>query len=164
MSVGQTMKLLIICILLVIGTYVHTVTTHHTCINYLFIFHLIITALQFCTGPPAMVPSVTIDVDSVNVNRSNNNVSFTLSWTEPFANFDPIVNYTITINCITITNGNECPLIVTTDNVTSIDVSFTTDLSMMNNISVTASNTVGISDPATIPIGGKLCSYNVLNC
>ena len=102
-----------------------------------------------------MVPFVTIDANSVNVNRSNNNVSFTLSWTEPFANFDPIVNYTITINCINITNGTVCPMTFnTTGNVTSRDVSFTTDLSMMNTISMTASNTVGTSDPTMINIVG----------
>ena len=110
------------------------------------------------TGPPAMVPSVTIDVNTLNIDAYNNNsnVSFTLSWTEPFANFTPITNYTITINCINITNGTVCPLIyTTTDNVTtSVNVNFTTDLSMMNTISVTANNILGASNPTTIELVG----------
>ena len=106
---------------------------------------------------PEMIANVMINLTSVEIKGST--VNFTLSWTEPFANFDPIVNYTITINCINITNGTVCPLIVTTaGNVTSRDVSFTTDLSMINTISVTASNTVGKSNPLTRIIVGKLFS------
>ena len=89
-----------------------------------------------------------IDLSTVNID--NNNVSFTLNWDEPFDNFDPIVNYTITINC----TDASCPVmfIVTT---TSASVSFITDLSMMTPLSVTASNTVGTSDPTTISIAGE---------
>ena len=123
----------------------------------------IMIVLYTYTGPPAMVPSVTIDVNTLNIDAYNNNsnVSFTLSWTEPFANFTPITNYTITINCINITNGTVCPLIITTtDNVTtSVNVNFTTDLSMMNNISVTASNDVGMSDPTTTELAGTYVAY-----
>ena len=96
-----------------------------------------------------MVGNIMIDINTVNI---DNNVSFTLNWDEPFANFDPIVNYTITINC----NDASCPVmfIVTT---TSASVSFITDLSMMTPLSVTATNTVATSDPTTIMIVGKLC-------
>ena len=100
-----------------------------------------------------MVGDVIIDLASVSVD--NNNVSFTLNWTEPFANFDPIVNYTITINC-TDTNAT-CPAMFVTDNITtSTSVYFITNLSMVTPLSVTASNNVGESNPTRIVIGGKL--------
>ena len=102
-----------------------------------------------------MITNVIIDLATVNI---DDNVSFTLSWNEPFANFDPIVNYTITINC---TDNATCPVIVDTDNVTrTADVNFITDLSMMTTLSVTATNTIGTSDPAIrIITGNYLCTY-----
>ena len=101
------------------------------------------------TGPPAMVGNVMIDVDTISVD--NKNVSFTLNWDEPFANFDPIVIYTITINC----SDASCPVMLSTNNVTTTtNVSFTTNLSMMTPLSVTASNSIGTSDPTVIVIGG----------
>ena len=101
-----------------------------------------------------MVGNIMIDINTVNI---DNNVSFTLNWDEPFANFDPIVNYTITINC----NDASCPVmfIVTT---TSASVSFITDLSMTTPLSVTATNTVATSDPTTIMIVGKLCIHTYI--
>ena len=103
------------------------------------------------TGAPAIITNVTIDLDSVIVDTGN--VSFTLSWNEPFANFDPIVNYTVTIKC---TNIATCPVefIVTT---TTADVNFITNLTMMTSIQVIASNTIGQSNATTIVIIGKLC-------
>ena len=89
-----------------------------------------------------------IDFESIKVD--DDTINFTLSWNEPFANFDPIVNYTVIINC-TITL---CPVIVNTG-VTSVDVNIITDLSVMNLISVTASNSVGASDPTTRAIVGR---------
>ena len=102
-----------------------------------------------------MVGNIMIDVDTVNVDI--NNVRLTLNWDEPFANFDPIVNYTITINC----SDASCPVILTVT-TTSASVNFITDLSMLTPLSVTASNTVGTSDPTTTMIAGKLlylCTY-----
>ena len=94
-----------------------------------------------------MVGNIVIDLNTVNVD--NNIVSFTLNWTEPFANFDPIVNYVITISC----SDFDCPIVLTV--ATSISVYFLTYLSMMIPVSVAASNTVGTSDPGTIVIDGK---------
>ena len=96
-----------------------------------------------------MVGNILIDISTVNI---DNNVNFTLNWDEPFDNFDPIVNYTITINC----NDASCPVMFTVT-ATSASVSFITDLSMMTPLSVTATNTVGTSDPTTIITAGKLC-------
>ena len=96
-----------------------------------------------------MIGNIMIDNDTVNIDNSN--ISFILNWDEPFANFDPIVNYAITINC----SDASCPVMLTVA-TTSARVNFTTDLSMMTPLSVTASNTVGTSDPAIIMIAGKL--------
>ena len=102
-----------------------------------------------------MVGNIMIDTNTVNI---DNNVSFTLNWDEPFDNFVPIVNYTITINC----NDASCPVMFTVT-ITSANVSFITDLSMMTPLSVTATNTIGTSDPTTIMIAGKL-TYMRMYC
>ena len=99
-----------------------------------------------------MVGNIIIDYDTVNINIDN--VSFTLNWDKPFANFDPIVSYTITINC----TYTSCPVILTVTTINA-SASFITDLSMITPVSVTASNTVGTSDPTTILITGKLVLY-----
>ena len=95
-----------------------------------------------------MVGNIMIDISTVNI---DSNVSFTLNWDEPFDNFDPIGNYTITINC----NDASCPVMFTVT-TTSANVSFITDLSMMTPLSVTATNTIGTSDPTIMMIAGKL--------
>ena len=102
---------------------------------------------------PANITNVIINLDSVNVvnvDDDGDNVSFTLSWNEPFANFDPIVNYTVTIDCTNITG---CPavFIVTAPRAS---VNFISDLSIMTSIQVTANNTVGESNATTIVIVG----------
>ena len=45
------------------------------------------------TGVPAMVPGAVIDSNTVNI--TGKIVTLALSWPEPFNNFDPIVNYTV---------------------------------------------------------------------
>ena len=97
------------------------------------------------TAAPANVTNVMIDLNTVNID--NNNVRFTLNWDEPFDNFDPIVNYAITINC----NDASCPVMFTV--TTSASVSFITDFSV-TPLSVTTANTIGTSDPTTIRIAG----------
>ena len=98
-----------------------------------------------------MITNVMINLQTVKIVDSS--VNFTMTWTEPFANFDPIVNYTITIHC---TNATLCPAVFNADNtITSLFVNIITDLSVMNSISVTASNTIGTSDRAIRIIVGK---------
>ena len=107
-----------------------------------------------------MITNVMIDLDTVNID--NDYVSFTLNWNEPFANFDPIENYTVTINC---TDYATCPVLVTTDSVTrTANVNFITDLSMMTTLSVAATNTIGTSDPAIRIITGKHISARTYVC
>ena len=67
------------------------------------------------TGVPDMVPSVTVDDNTINI--SGNNVTLTLSWGEPFNNFDPIVIYIVSCSGDNVT----CPPnFNTTDNRTAI--------------------------------------------
>ena len=83
------------------------------------------------TGIPRMVPGVTIDG------------SLTLSWGEPFNNFDPIVNYTVSCS------GNvTCP-----PNFTTTARSYTiTNLTPMTNytFSVVATNSIGSGEAGVL--------------
>ena len=105
------------------------------------------------TAAPNVVTNVIITditvIDDEDVD--DDNVSFTLSWNEPFTNFDPIVNYTVTINC----TDAPCPEMYTVTTRTS-DVNFVTNLSVMTTLLVTATNTIGTSDPAITIIADKL--------
>ena len=92
-----------------------------------------------------MVPGVTIDDSSINIDR--NNVTLTLSWGEPFNNLDPIVNYTVSCS------GGQCPEdFTTTDNTTR---SYTiTNLTPMTNytFSVVATNSIGSGEAGVVMI------------
>ena len=71
---------------------------------------------NYFTGVPAMVPDVTVDNSTININRIN--VTLTLSWGEPFNNFDPIVNYTVSCS-----GDVTCPPnFTTTDNTRSYTI------------------------------------------
>ena len=115
---------------------------------------------EFITGIPAMVPDVTFDNNTININ--GNNVTLTLSWGEPFNNFDPIVNYTV--SC---TGDNRCPPnFTTTDNTTR---SYTiTNLTPMTNytFSVVATNSIGSGEAGvgmtTTP--GKVMDVRTILC
>ena len=84
-----------------------------------------------------MVPGVTVDNNTINVN--GNNVTLTLSWEEPFNNLYPIMNYTVSCS-----GDDTCPPnFTTTDNTTR---SYTiTNLTPMTNytFSVVATNSIG---------------------
>ena len=105
-----------------------------------------------------MIGTVKIDTKTVRA-VARRHYNFTVIWNEPFANFDPIVNYTVNIGC---TNAATCPVIVNTNNATRADVSVITNLAAsykITTLSVTATNTIGTSDPAISVIGGKLHMY-----
>ena len=94
------------------------------------------------TGVPAMVPDVTVDDNTININ--GNNVTLTLSWGEPFNNLDPIVNYTVSCS-----GDNRCP---TVDNATR---SYTiTNLTPMTDytFSVAATNSIGSGEAGVVMI------------
>ena len=88
-----------------------------------------------------MVPSVTYDVDI-----NGNNVTLTLCWREPFNNFDPIVNYTVSCS-----GDVTCPPnFTTTDNTTR---SYTIiNLTPMTNytFSVVATNSIGSGEAGVL--------------
>ena len=93
-----------------------------------------------------MVPGVTVDDNTISIN--GNNVTLTLSWGEPFNNFDPIVNYTVSCS-----GDDACPLyFTTTDNTTR---SYTiTDLTTMTTytFSVVATNSIGSGEAGVVTI------------
>ena len=71
------------------------------------------------TDVPRIVPDVTVHENTICIN--GNNVTLTLSWGEPFNNFDPIVNYTVL--CF---GDIACPPnFITTDNATEVILSLT---------------------------------------
>lgn len=117
------------------------------CTNVIFTYYI-------PAAPRMPIPS--IDLNTVHRTSDGIDVTFNfiLSWTEPFANFDPIRTYMISIAC----TGSGCPVNVTTDNVTnSFNVSYTTPLAMVNaTIMVTANNIVGISEPGVLDIVGRV--------
>ena len=91
-----------------------------------------------------MVPGVTVDNNTIDVTGSN--VTFTLSWGEPFNNLDPIVNYTVSWS-----GDVTCPPnFTTTDNATR---SYTiTNLIPMTNytFSVVATNSIGSGEAGVV--------------
>ena len=85
-------------------------------------------------GVPAEVPDVT-----VVLNANKNKSAHILSWGEPFNNFDPIVNYTVSCS-----GDVTCPPnFTTTDNTTRNHT--ITNLAPVTNytFSVVATNSVG---------------------
>ncbi|XP_065892637.1 uncharacterized protein [Dysidea avara] len=99
---------------------------------------------------PDMVPCVMVDISSISAKpqfpAQPTQFSFTLNWGVPFANFDPILNYTIITSC---SENTVCPVThVTCSDVTTFDISYTLPIITVNyTISITAGNTVGSSDP-----------------
>ena len=107
------------------------------------------------TGVPVMVPNVTVNGYDITINI---NVTLTLSWEEPFNNFDPIVNYTVSCS-----GDNTCPQIFTTDNTIR---SYTiTNLTTMTNytFSVVATNSIGSGEAGkvivTVPCKVTACAF-----
>ena len=114
--------------------------------------------MHVTTGAPAMVPGVTVDDDTININGDN--VTLTLSWGEPFNNLDPIVNYTVSCS-----GDVTCPPnFTTTDNTTR---SFTiTNLTPMTNytFSVVATNSIGSGEAGVVMIttpGKVIDAYSI---
>ena len=107
--------------------YIHITNSN----EYLFIIAI---------GVPEKVPNVTYDV-SIN----GNNVALTLSWGEPFNNFDPIVTYTVSCS-------GDVTCHATVDNTTR---SYTiTNLTPMTDytFSVVAINSIGSGEAGVVMI------------
>ena len=109
------------------------------------------------TAPPNQVPDITVNVDSITLD--DDNVTLTLSWGEPFNNFDPIVNYTVSCS-----GDVTCPPnFTTTDNTTR---SYTiTNLTSMTDytFSVVATNSIGSGEAGVVMITAPSCEcYRIL--
>ena len=88
-----------------------------------------------------MVPSVTGYVSNIN----ENNVTFTLSWGEPFNNLDPIVNYTVSCS-----GDVTCPPNFTTNRSAIVITNLTTMTTY--TFSVVATNSVGSGEAGVVMI------------
>ena len=139
-----------------VHTYIHfwLECIHKLCIIVISISYYTVTA-----GVPAIVPNATVDDNSININGTN--VTLTLSWGEPFNNFDPIMNYTVSCSGDILCPQN----FITTDNTTR---SYTiTNLTTMTNytFSVVATNSIGIGEAAEVNIttpGEVTCGYLIV--
>ena len=107
-------------------------------------------ALIIFAGVPAMVPGVTVDNNTINI--IGNNITLTLSWGEPFDNFDPIVNYAVSCSSDVTYPPNFTTTVITARSYTI------TNLTPMTNYTflVVASNSIGSGEAgvlnyATIP-------------
>ena len=96
--------------------------------------------------PPAMVPNVTVDDKTISIIASN--VTLTLSWGEPFNNYNPIVNYTVSCS-----GDDRCPQsFTTTDNTTrSYTITNLTTITTYT-FSVVATNSIGSGEAGVVMI------------
>ena len=93
-----------------------------------------------------MVPDVTVDNNTININ--GNIVTLTLSWGEPFNNFDPIENYTVSCS-----GDVTCPLNFTTTNNTTRSYTITNLTPLTNyTFSVVATNSIGSGEAGVVMI------------
>ena len=93
-----------------------------------------------------MVSNVTVDDNTINI--IGNNVTLTLSWGEPFNNFDPIVNYTVSCS-----GDVTCPpIFTTTDNaIRSYTITNLTPMTTYK-FSVVATNSIGTGEAGVVKI------------
>ena len=91
-----------------------------------------------------MVP----DIHDNTINIDGNNVTLRLSWGEPFNNFDPIVNYTVSCSSDVMCPPN----FKTTDNTTRSYI--ITNLIPLTNytFSVVATNSIGSGEAGVVMI------------
>ena len=117
-------------------------------------------ALLLVIAVPDQVPDFTATADSTSLEA--NTLKLTLSWGEPFNNFLPITNYTV--SCL----GPQCPQenFTTNDNATR---SYSlTNLNPTDNYTfiVVASNSLGPGEAAviyTMPLSGAVPYYMYTN-
>ena len=104
-----------------------------------------------------MVANVTVNNNTININ--GNNVTLTLSWGEPFNNFGPIVNYTVSCS-----GDIPCPLnLTTTDNTTRNYTITNLNLNTTYTFSVVATNSFGSGEAgvAMITTPGEITLHDL---
>ena len=130
----------------VVYVYVCRYEIHTYCMYCMCAIYCETREYTFTTGVPVMVPSVTVNDNTININGYN--VTLTMSWGEPFNNLDPIVNYTVSCS-----GDVTCPPnFTTTDNTTR---SYTiTNLTLMTGytFSVVATNSIGSGEAGVVMI------------
>ena len=89
-----------------------------------------------------MVPGITVDDNTINVN--GNIVTLTLSWGEPFNNFDPIVNYTVSCS-----GDDACPPTFTRTDNSPIMITNLTPMTTYT-FSVVATNSIGSGEAGVV--------------
>ena len=117
---------------------------HLSCTVFIQIINLSI--IYNFTGVPAMVPGVTVDINTININ--GNSVTLTLSWGEPLNILDSIVNYTVSCS-----GDVTCPPNFTTTDNTTRSYTFTNLTTMTNyTFSVVATNSIGSGEAGLVMI------------
>ena len=91
-----------------------------------------------------MVPGITVDDNTININ--GNIVTLTLSWGEPFNNFDPIVSFTVSCS-----GDVTCPPSFTTTDNTTRSYTITNLIPMITyTFSVVATNSIGSGEAGVL--------------
>ena len=91
-----------------------------------------------------MAPGVTVDNNTINVN--GNNFTLTLSWGEPFNNFDPIVNYIVSCSGDVTCSPNPITTNTTTRSYTITNLTTMTTYTF----SVVATNSIGSGEAGVV--------------
>jgi len=117
---------------------------------------VILCIIIFPIGVPEVVPGLIVISDSINVNADN--VTLTISWGEPFNNFDPIVSYTV--ECASATG---CVAPFTTDDNSTRTHTFTNLSPTVNyTFSVFATNSLGDGMAASVTVNGLSGICNII--
>ena len=134
-------------VLLYLRTYIHTyicicIFNNNNNIDYHVCLH---------TAAPDQVTGVMVITNSITIN--DDTVTLTLSWGEPFNNFDPIMDYTVSCS-----GDISCPPDFTTTNSTTRSYTIT-NLNQMSNytFSVVATNSVGSGEAGVMNFTTPSC-------
>ena len=112
--------------------------------------------LHIYTAAPNQVPDVAVNVHSITMD--DDNVTLTLSWGEPFNNFDPIVNYTVSCS-----GDVTCPPNFTTTDNTTRSYIIINSTSMTNyTFSVVATNSISSGEAGVVMITVPSCEYTFI--
>ena len=105
-------------------------------------------AYIYITDVPAMVPDVTVDDNTININ--GNIVTLRLSWGVPFDNLNPIVSYTVScsrdVTCPPTFNTTDNGIIIT--NLTTM-TTYTFSVVATNSLGSGEAGVVMITTPGT---------------
>ena len=103
------------------------------------------------TAAPDQVPGVMVITDSITLD--DDIVTLTLSWGEPFNNFDPIVNYIVSCS-----GDATCPPNFTTTDNTTRSYTITNLIPMTDyTFSVVATNSIGSGEAGVVMITTPSC-------